>query len=834
MKVSRAWLAEYIEGPLPPPDDLAERLTFLGLEVEAIERPGDAYEKRVVVEVRQCSPHPQADALRVCEVFDGTELIQVVCGAPNVREGGHYVLARPGAVLPDGTTLASAEIRGVPSHGMLLSPRELGLGDDHSGLLEVGEGVAPGTTAAHFLGVDDVVFVLGVTPNRPDALSHIGVARDLAAALELPLRLPGTDVEEAGGPVEEAATLRLEDAVRCPRYSARVVESIAVRPSPPWLAARLLACGVRAINNVVDVTNYVLLELGQPLHAFDLDRVEESTVVVRRAREGETLRTLDEVERRLDPDDLVIADASRPIALAGVMGGANSEVHSETRRVLIESAYFEPTGIRHTARRHGLHTEASHRFERGADPEITAIAASRAAALLAEFAGGTVRAGVLDAYPTPIPTPTPRLRWERTTQVLGLAIPPARQKAILGRLGFEVVEEDAEGVRVRAPSFRTEMEREIDLIEEVARVYGLEHVPATLPRLSVEEGTLPAERAAAALERDRRDEVVRRLHLAARAAGLLEVVNYSFLSPEEVEATLAPAKAGAPGSEAAPLELPWDRPIRIANPLSAEQSVMRTLLLQSLLSNLRRNLRAGVEDLGLYEIGRDYLPGPDGIAMEHERIGGVLMGRRCLGGWNVAERQVEYWDAKGIVEALLAAVGLDAPQVTWALAGAARPWLHPRSGTLVAVEGRPVGWLGEVHPLVRERFDLPREVVAFELDLDALVAVARLLPEYRGVPRFPPVLRDLAVVVDEAVPAGMVAALLREPTKEAARLGARVAEVRLFDVYRGEQIGPGKKSLAFAVRYQADDRTLTDAEAAALHQALVARLASELGAELRR
>jgi phenylalanyl-tRNA synthetase beta chain len=820
MKIVYSWLADHVDGELPLPEALAERLTFGGLEVEGIMRT-PTHPGVVVGVVRRCEAHPDADRLTVCTVDDGSGATrQVVCGAPNVREGMRAPYAPPGIRLPGDLEIAEREVRGVASAGMLLSARELDLWDDHVGLLDLGPDAAAGAPLAEVLGLGDAVLEVSATPNRPDALSHVGVARDAAALLELGFSIPRADVVEGADAAGDAATIFIDDPVGCPRYVARVIEDVTIGPSPVWLAARLASAGIRPINNVVDVTNYVLLELGHPLHAFDLDRLGGATIRVRRAKGGEVMRTLDDVERRLEPDDLVIADAAVPVALAGVMGGGDSEVTGKTRRILLESAYFEPVGVRRTARRHGLHTEASHRFERGADPNVVRLAADRAAALIAELCGGRVRKGAIDVHPAPAEAGRVTLRFARTDAVLGMPVPPRTQVAILERLGFRCLSEDAGEGTFEVPTFRTEMTREVDLIEEVARIHGYDAIPATLPARRPEpepEAEAPAAHVGA---------VVGRLREAAAAAGCREVVNYSFLSEDEVRAVLAADESDVDRREG--------RLLRISNPLSAEQSVMRTTVLVSLLSNLRHNRRFQRGDLALYEIGRVYLADPGGLVHEPTRFAAIFSGRRAPVAWTTGDEKVDFYDAKGLVEAALARAGLHSRDVRFVPSAAALPWLHPGSACRVeTVDGKDLGWLGEVHPLVAERLDVPRGVMAVELEVDAIAGVARLVPEYAGVPRFPAVLRDLAVVVDAGLPADRVRAALEAPLPEAESAGIRVVEATLFDVFTGPQVGEGKRSLAWAIRYQAEDRTLTETEAAGVQEALVTRLERDLGARLR-
>ncbi len=816
MKVFLPWLREYLTRDLPEPSELAERLTFAGLEVEGIEEFGAGLAGVVVAQVELCEPHPEADRLKICKVFDGVSKRTVVCGAPNVRRGMKVPLAPPGTRLPGNLLVEKRRVRGVESAGMLLSASELGLWDDHSGLLDLGPKAPVGSALHEALDLSEPVLEIAATPNRPDALSHVGVAREIAAITNSSLRAPTARIRRDIEPSAPYAKVVIDEPERCTRYVAQVVEGVRIGMSPPWLCARLAAAGIRPINNVVDVTNYVLLELGHPLHAFDLDLLAESTIVVRLAKEGEVIETLDEVERKLHGSDLVIADAASPVAIAGVMGGASSEVTKETTRVLIESAWFEPTGVRRTARRHGLHSESSHRFERGADPRIPLQAATRAASLIRKIAGGRVVGLPIDVHPRPFEPLRVTLRFARTNEVLGLPIRAAEQVAILRRLGFKVLKRDRHSVELEVPSFRTEMAREIDLIEEVARIHGYDSIPATLPRRSL--ATAGEEKGQAHFD------IASRLRDAAAAAGCREVVNYSFMSEDEI-ASLAP-RDGEVSREA--------RALMLSNPLSKDQAAMRTTVMVSLLANLRHNRRFQRGDLKLYEIGRAYLFDELGVISEPERFAALMTGRRRPLSWTTDGTAVDFYDIKGLVEAALERVGIDPASCSFETKGDDLPWLHPTSACHVAgPEGELLGWLGEIHPRVAGTFELPAKVFVAELEMEAISRRARLLPTYEGVPRFPPVLRDLAVVVDDSVPAARVRQLLEAPLKEAARAGVNVAKATLFDVYTGQQVGEGKRSLAYAIQYQSSDRTLTDSETMEIHEALIRRLQHELGAQLR-
>ncbi|HEY6107094.1 MAG TPA: phenylalanine--tRNA ligase subunit beta, partial [Anaeromyxobacteraceae bacterium] len=633
----------------------------IGLEVEAVERVGQDLDGVVAARIAEAAPHPQADKLSVTRVdAGGGETVQIVCGARNWQVGDVVPLAIPGTRLPGGLEIRKATLRGVESGGMLCSARELGLSEDAGGLLLLDRSVRPGTPLAKALGLTDTLFEVNVTPNRPDALSHLGIAREVAAATGKTLRRPRAGLRQQGGPAAEAVAVRIEAPDRCARYAARVVEGVRIGPAPPWIRRRLESCGVRSISNAVDATNFVLLELGHPLHAFDLDRVAGAQIVVRAARAGEKMVTLDGVERSLTPDDLVIADRDRPSALAGVMGGGDSEISAGTTRLLLESAWFQPQGVRRTARRHGLHTEASHRFERGADPGMVVPALDRCAALVAELCGGTVRRGVVDAHPRRHRAVQVPLAWARPGQILGM--PVARQEArrVLGALGFSVARSTPKGVVFRVPSWRPDVSREEDLVEEIVRHMGYHAIPETLPSAASENPVLPHEA-----------QVTERVRQALEAAGFCEAVNFSFVAPQDL--------AGLGREGAAP-------GIALKNPISAELAVMRTSLLPSLLRNAGHNLRQRVEDVRLYELASVYHPRPAGFpsdvpAREDLRLAGVMLGRRHPPGWGASRDAVDFYDLKAALEGVLAAAGVD--PVEWAPGG--EPWLHPRaSASLVA------------------------------------------------------------------------------------------------------------------------------------------------------
>lgn len=809
MKISLNWLSDYV--PLPEAKELAARLTMAGLEVEGISRPGDDLQGVVVAQVKAASPHPNADKLQVTEIdFGGPAPVQVVCGAKNFKVGDKVPLATVGTTLPNGVSIKQAALRGVESAGMLCSAKELGLSEDSAGLLILDPSLPAGTPIANALGLEDTLFEVNVTPNRPDALSHLGVARDVAVLTEAPLKLPEPKLREGKVRAADRVKIRIDDPDRCPRYAARVIEGVKIGPSPAWLANRLKACGVRAINNVVDVTNYVLLETGHPLHGFDLDQLAGAEIVVRRAKPQETLTTLDGKERALDPDDLLICDRDHAQVLAGVMGGAQSEVTDKTTRVLLECAYFQPAGVRRAGKRHALHTESSHRFERGVDVAGIPFVLDRAAALIAELAGGEVLQGMVDVYLKPVAPREIALRLARVGKVLGTEIPDGETERILTALGFRGSAKDAGVITYRVPSFRLDVEREEDLIEEVARIRGFEKIPSVLPSSAPQLKSVPV-----AIEAERRARA------ALAGAGFDEVVNYSFVSPKE-----------QPWCELRPLA-EHGRPVRaipLKNPLSVEQSVMRTSLWQSLLENLARNLRHQQDTVRLYEIGRVYLPDAEGgqgarpAAVERLELASVLWGPRAARTWTEKDAQTDFFDAKGAVETVLAAVHVDG--ATFHPAETAP--LHPRATAEVrAGDGQHLGWVGELHPRTAKALGLPDGIQLFSLDWEALTRAAQLVPAYHGLSKFPATYRDLAVVVPRELRNEDVRQVILEVGRPL------VEDASVFDVYSGAPIPEGKKNLAYALRYRADDRTLTDGEVSEAHGRIVEEVNRRVGAQLR-
>jgi phenylalanyl-tRNA synthetase beta chain len=631
MQVSLKWLKDYVEADLSP-EELAERLTMAGLEVDALRRIEPAFSGVVVARIVSLRAHPQADQLSICEVDAGETFLPVVCGAKNIRVGDKAPLARVGAVLPGGDVIRSARIRGEVSEGMLCSEEELGIGTDASGVMILPPDLAVGKDLGEALDLCDTVFDIGVTPNRSDCLSILGMAREVAAITGKELRYPSFKVKEGGEEIRQITSVSIEDDDLCPRYTARVVKDVRIGPSPFWMRRRLESVGLRSINNVVDVTNFVMMEMGQPLHAFDFRFLEEGRIVVRRSREGEIFVSLDEKERVLPADTLMICDGVKPIAIGGVMGGLNSEVKNDTETILLESAYFNPASIRRTSRRMGMSTDAAFRFERGIDPEGVTRALDRAAGLMAELSGGAVCGGVIDQYPRPVPVAKEiPLRLKRIREILGAAVEEAEVERILRSLEMKVEPAGEAVYHVTPPTCRVDIAREIDLIEEIARIHGYDRVPSTLPAVSVIAG-----------EANGKKVVETRIREIMTGAGYNEVINYSFVSPDAVD------QLGLAETDERRLL------VRIRNPLTEEQSVMRTTLVQSLLLDAGKNAGAGRFDLKIFEMGRTFIRQGEGEQpREHNRAAFLIAGRRYEDRWHFQEMNADFYDLKGCVENIL-------------------------------------------------------------------------------------------------------------------------------------------------------------------------------------
>ncbi|HOZ46898.1 MAG TPA: phenylalanine--tRNA ligase subunit beta [Candidatus Hydrogenedentes bacterium] len=798
MRISLNWLREFIDIDIDV-DTLAHKMTMLGIEIEAIERPWQGITGVYVGEIRSIEPHPNADKLVVCKTDVGRDQpLQIVCGATNMKVGDRVPTSVVGAKLVGGFEIAARKMRGVPSEGMMCAADELGLGEDHSGLMILDPSIPIGTDCIPLLGLDDVVFDVEITPNRGDCASMIGVARELSALLGVPYRVPEVRITETSEPATQFSSVTIEAPDLCPRYIGRVLPSVRVRRSPAWMCQRLIAAGQRPISNVVDITNYVLLETGHPLHAFDYGLLEENRVVVRRARAGEVIITIDGDSHPLSPEMLVIADAVRPVAVAGIMGGKESEVGEETSRIFLESACFDPVSIRRSSRALGLQTEASAHFQRGADVDMCLYACNRAAALMQELADGVVAAGLLDEHPRPPVRKTVQLRYDRANLLLGADIPAHTQRGYIQSLGFDVVEASETACTFRAPTWRHDVSQEADLIEDVARLYGYDKIAATLPSISqVEQVFAPFEAR------------VRRLRALLVGAGLTEMMHWTFSQAADVRKSELPD---------AYLDM-----VALANPLSENLSTMRSSLIPGLLDNVTRNLHRGNGSIRAFEIGPVYKPRADkDLPDETLRIAVVLTGAAASPHWASEQRSVDFYDLKGIMEVIADHVGAVAAYQPLEMG----PFQTGQSASVV-VDGRELASMGLVKSTVLKAYDIEQPVYVLDADLQALLALNPAAKQFEEIPQYPPSLRDIAVLVDNDVPAGA----LCEAARDAA--GKILRSVDIFDVYTGKQVPEGKKSVALSLVFQSPERTLTDQNTQKAWDKILHKLETEFNATLR-
>jgi phenylalanyl-tRNA synthetase beta chain len=802
MKVSLSWLQSYVDLEMTV-EQLTQMLTMAGLEVDSVCDRYGFLNSVLVGRIATVEPHPRADKLTLCQVDAGNKRYRVVCGAPNVAVDRLVPLALPGTELVDGTTLSPSTIRGERSEGMLCSAVELGLGIESSGLLVLDNALTPGTPLNQALALCDPVLDIDLTPNRPDCLSIVGIAREVAGYQGTALKRPGLNLPKESGDIHDHASVVIDAPDHCPRYTCRLIEKVKVGPSPFWLQDRLRSVDLRPINLIVDVTNFVMMEIGQPLHAFDFDRLAQNRIVVRTAREGELFTTLDEKERQLNAEMLMICDAENAVGIGGVMGGMNSEIEATTTRVLLEGAYFNPVSIRKTAKHLGLNTDAAHRFERGVDPHGTLFAVNRAAALIVQLAGATLVGGTIDVqYDLPRPVSID-LSVRATNRTLGTDLKLKKMAQLLNSIEFKAVAKDKDTLQVAVPSFRVDVSRPQDLMEEVARRWGYDNIPisfATIPVVSQPVPMLLARRKA--------------IQNLLTGMGFSETINYSFIHKSSCDRLgLAPDDIRR-------------NVVQILNPLTEEMAILRTSLVPGLLETVQRNLARQSKTLRLFETGKIFIgQGVDQQPLEKEMLAGLWTGQRTADGWHGKPKPCDYYDLKGALESLL--IGLHAPEADYAQLPAQQcTYTQPGATARIEMGGKILGLMGEVHPRVREVFDLKQAVFIFEIDLQALVEQIPEVVCAQPLPKYPATNRDATLIIDQTVAAGDLLAQVRlmdQPLVEA---------VQLFDVYQGGSLPKNRKSVSFRIVYRSSQETLEDNTVNQLHKEITEQLVIQFKADL--
>jgi phenylalanyl-tRNA synthetase beta chain len=827
MKVSYNWLKDYVAFSLSA-EEIAEKLTASGLQVEGITRQARTFPNIIVGRIKEVQRHPNADKLSICFVEISPETaLSIVCGAPNVVAGAKVPVALEGAELPDGVRITPSKIRGILSQGMICSEKELEISEKTDGIMILPDGTPVGILLSEALRTygrsslqEDDILEVAVTPNRGDCLSILGVAREIAALTNVPLKKPTVSLPTEGTNISQLTSVTILAPYLCPRYTASFIRNIAIKSSPTWLKRRLEVVGIRSINNVVDITNYVMIELGQPLHAFDFDKLEERRIVVRQAEDKEKFVTLDQVERVLDRDVLVIADGKKAIGIAGIMGGFNTEVDDTTRHILLESAFFEPIGLRKTSKKLGLHTEASYRFERTVDYQGTPFALKRATQLIQELAGGEIASGIIDEYPDPFPPTQLALRVKRANQILGAELTTRQVGSILSSLEFSVIRIHGNGsdkgdvLDVDVPSHRPDITREIDLIEEVGRIYGYDKILSTLPTGRI----VPQEEKAS----QKMENLIQQILIGE---GFYEVIHHSFMSSSSLD------KLKIPETDYRKRSVP------LANPIVEEQNQLRTTLIPHLLQNVRLNFKYNSDSLRVFEISKVFISKiteqqnfksltsieEKTLPEEPKFVVGAMAGYRNEINWGEARDLVTFFDVKGILENLFSVL-----KIPYKLQGTdSIPFLHPGQSAEILVENKKIGYLGKIHPEIAEVFELEHPTYIFELNLDQMAPRGLRAVSFKPLPKFPSVHRDLAVLVPMIVRAEEIEALIRSTG------GSILEGVQLFDLYKGEQVPKGSISLAYSLVYRDAEKTLTDEEVNWVHNQIVQKLEQTLGVRLR-
>lgn len=803
MLVSYRWLQEYVDLSGISASELADKITKSGIEVDGVEKKSEGLKGVVIGHVLECERHPNADKLNKCLVDIGEEEpVQIICGAPNVAKGQKVAVAKVGAVLPGNFKIKKAKLRGEVSHGMICSLQELGIEaklvakEFATGIFNFPQDAQVGDDALSALGLDDEILELDLTPNRADAQSMLGVAYEVAAILNREVKLPTIEKEEAAEKAADYISVKVEAEEDSPFYMAKIVKDVKIGPSPLWMQTRLMNAGIRPHNNVVDITNYVLLEYGQPLHAFDYDRFGSKEILVRRAKEGEKITTLDETERTLTPEHLVITNGKEPVALAGVMGGADSEVREDTTNIIIEAAYFNSAVVRKASKDHGLRSEASARFEKGVDPERVRAAGERAAQLMALYAGGTVLDGTAEYNQLNIEPAVVSITLDKINAAIGTTISAEEVKDILARLGFEVKTEGEEFI-ITVPTRRGDISIEADIVEEVARLYGYDKIPSTLPKGTPTLGALT--------DYQQKRRLARR---TLEGAGLYQAITYSLTSEE---------KAGQ-------FALEKREAVKLAMPMSEERSHLRMSIVPQLLEAVKYNNARQIDSVALYEIGSVFLKQEnEQLPDEREHIAAAVTGLWEASLWQGEKKAVDFFVLKGVLESLFEALGMQ-DQIQYRQA--VLEHMHPGRTAEVLLNGDVIGFIGQVHPALQKELDL-KDTYVFELSFNQLAEAAVAPISYQSIPRFPSITRDIALVVDKEKAAGELEAIIKKAG------GELLKEVHVFDLYEGEHLEAGKKSLAFSLKYFDPERTLTDEEVTTAHEKVLKAVHDEAGAVLR-
>jgi phenylalanyl-tRNA synthetase beta chain len=801
MLVSLKWLQDYVDVDLTALE-LAESLTMAGLEVDEIKAIKPAFSGVIVAKILSVRPHPSADKLSLCEVTDGSRTYPIVCGAKNINAGDVVPLAKIGATIPGGYTIKSSVLRGEKSEGMLCSAAELEIGDDASGIMQLPQNIVPGTLLAEALDLGDTVLDVGITPNRADCLSMIGIAREVAAITGKKLKMPAIDIRESDDDINQLTSVEIIDADLCPRYTARMLKNVRIGPSPVWMKTRLEAAGLRSINNVVDVTNFVMLEMGQPLHSFDFRFLEEGRIVVRKSKQDEEFVSLDGKSRKLAADTLLICDGLKPVAIGGIMGGLNSEVKDDTQVVFLESAYFNPASIRRSARKLAMPTDAAFRFERGIDPEGVVRALNRAAQLIAELSGGSIYKNYIDEYPQKVFTTSEiSLRLSRINEITGIAIKGKDVVRILHSLEMDITQAGRGRYLVTPPSFRADITREIDLIEEVVRLYGYDLIPVTLPSASITE--------MAAVPRLDLEERIRQL---LTGTGYTEVINFSFITPASIDNLCLKENDER------------RRLVHIKNPLAEDQSVMRTTMVFGLLDTLKKNANNGCFNLKLFEMGRVFLSRNAGELPEEKNIlAGLLSGMSSDDLWG-AKLATDFYDIKGCLANIFFDLKLNNCRYR---SENSEPFLHPGKSCNIYLDDIKIGYAGEVHPDVRDRMDLKINAYIYEINLDILAEHIAHGITYKEISKYPAVTRDVAFVIGANMETDYMLEIVLRQREDL------LENVGIFDIYTGKGLPEGTKSLGLRFSYRAPDKTLTDLEVNNVHEKIVRNTIQLTGAKVR-